>query len=274
MEEASGQLRWWGLTDPGPFRKQNEDAFLALVFDEEEVRLLGKEGEGGTGLGEYIFAVSDGMGGANAGEFASRLAVRRITERFPQVYRAGGMTPEGEQRRMLEQLFEYLHREMQEMGRHYEECRGMGATLSLLWLTANRAVFAHVGDSRIYRFTAGDEMEQVTEDHTHVGWLYRSGQITERQARYHPGKHVLQMALGGKHKNLKIQLGSIPVAAGDRFVLCTDGLIDGLWDNTVRKLMVEPPPYAAESPPAKRLLEEAISVSGRDNTTVLVVERS
>jgi protein phosphatase len=116
-------------------------------------------------------------------------------------------------------------------------------------------------------------MEQLTEDHTHVGWLYRTGQITERQARYHPGKHVLQMALGGKHKNLTIQLGSLPVEAGDRFVLCTDGLIDGLWDNTVRKLMVEPPPYAADASPAKRLLEEAISVSGRDNTTVLVVER-
>lgn len=264
-------LEWWGLTDPGPFRKQNEDAFLALVFDKREVRLLGKEGTGPTEWGEYLFAVSDGMGGANAGEFASRLAVRRITENFPQQFRAGSRTVEADQRRLLHALFEYLHGEMQQMGRHYEECRGMGATLSLLWLSAQRAFFAHVGDSRIYRFPSGGGMEQITEDDTHVGWLYRHGRITERQARYHPGKHVLQMALGGKHKNLKVQMGTVAVAPGDRFVLCTDGLIDGLWDNTLRKLMVEPPPSAASLPPAKRLLEEALAVSGRDNTTVLVI---
>ncbi len=66
-------LSWWGLTDKGPFRKNNEDAFLALTFDANEVRLLGKEGEADFALGDFVFAVSDGMGGANAGDFASRI---------------------------------------------------------------------------------------------------------------------------------------------------------------------------------------------------------
>ncbi len=271
-ENRVSEVEWWGLTDPGPFRKQNEDAFLAMVFNRQEGRLLGKKGEAPLSTGEFIFAVSDGMGGANAGEFASRMAVRRITEQFPTHYRPRSASAEADQRRLLEQLFAYLHREMQEMGRHYAECAGMGATLSLLWISEGRAVFCHVGDSRIYHFPAGGGMEQVTEDHTHVGWLFRNGKITERQARYHPGKNVLQMALGGQHKNLRVQLGGLDVAPGDRFVLCTDGLIDGLWDNTLRKFILDPPRSAAELEPAERLLEEALSVSGRDNTTAVVLE--
>lgn len=270
--KKASEVQWWGLTDPGPFRKQNEDAFLAMVFNGQEGHLLGKTGRADLSTGEFIFAVSDGMGGANAGEFASRMAVRRITEHFPTRYRPRSATAEADQRTLLENLFAYLHAEMQEMGRHYAECAGMGATLSLLWISDGRAVFCHVGDSRIYHFPGTGGMEQLTEDHTHVGWLFRNGELTERQSRYHPGRNVLQMALGGKHKNLRVQLGSVAVAAGDRFVLCTDGLIDGLWDNTLRKLVLEPPPYARGKEPAERLMEEALSVSGRDNTTAVVLE--
>lgn len=270
--KKASEVQWWGLTDPGPFRKQNEDAFLAMVFNGQEGHLLGKTGQAELSTGEFIFAVSDGMGGANAGEFASRMAVRRITEHFPTRYRPRSATAEADQRSLLENLFSYLHHEMQEMGRHYAECTGMGATLSLLWISGGRAVFCHVGDSRIYHFPVAGGMEQLTEDHTHVGWLFRSGKITERESRYHPGRNVLQMALGGKHRNLRVQLGSVEAAPGDQFVLCTDGLIDGLWDNSLRKLILEPPPNARDKEPAERLLEEAISVSGRDNTTAVVLE--
>lgn len=265
-------LRWWGLTDKGPFRKNNEDAFLALTFDENEVRLLGKEGEADFALGDFVFAVSDGMGGANAGEFASRIAVQKITERFPKKYRTEKIQREGEYEAALERLVGWIHTEMLMMGKHYEECAGMGATLSLLWLTPWKAHFVHVGDSRIYRIRADGSMTQLTEDHTHVGWLLREGKVNEREARYHNGRNMLQMVMGGKCTNIEPQIGCVDIEPGDRFVLCTDGLIDGLWDSSIQRLIQDPPPRLAELAPAKRLMKEAIDESGRDNTTVVVLE--
>ena len=262
------ELKWWGQTDKGPFRKNNEDAFLALSFDANEVRLLGKEGEADFSLGDFVFAVSDGMGGANAGEFASRIAVQAITQRFPRHYRAS----EAEAEAVLVRLFEQIHAEMLVMGQHYEECKGMGATLSLLWLTPERGYFCHVGDSRIYRLSSKGELEQLTDDHTHVGWFYREGKINGREARYHDGRHALQMVLGGQRTVVQPQCGFFQRQRGDSFVLCTDGLIEGLWDSSIRNIVQNPPPRLSGLNPAARLMKEALTESGRDNTTVVVVE--
>lgn len=270
-QERECDVHWWGLTDKGPFRKNNEDAFLALTFDENEVRLLGKEGEADFALGDFVFAVSDGMGGARAGEFASRIAVQKITERFPKKFRTAAIQQEGGHEGALERLTGHIHAEMRVMGMNYEECSGMGATLSLIWLTPGKAFFCHIGDSRIYHLKADGSLTRLTEDHTHVDWLFREGKLNEREARFHQGRHMLQMALGGSTTNLNPQTGSVIAAPGDQFILCTDGLIEGLWDNTIQRLMTAPPPNLAQLTPARRLLTEALSESGRDNTTVVVV---
>lgn len=264
-------LSWWGLTDKGPFRKNNEDAFLALTFSRDEVHLLGKEGEADFEMGDFVFAVSDGMGGANAGEFASRIAINAITQRFPKHYRTDQSQQDAANEKLLVRLFEQIHAEMVVMGGHYEECRGMGATLSLAWFTPDKGYFCHVGDSRIYRLSNDGVLKQLTEDHTHVGWLLRQGKISEREARFHHGRHMLQMVLGGKQTTIIPQTGSFPIEKGDYFVLCTDGLIEGLWDNTIFRLLTQPPPRMAGIQPAKRLMLEALDESGRDNTTVVVV---
>lgn len=265
-------LRWWGLTDKGPFRKNNEDAFLALTYDRNEVRLLGKEGNACLKDGDFIFAVSDGMGGANAGEFASRIAVQKITETFPRQFRQVATQDAATGLRMLERLFTQIHQAVREMSRYYEECEGMGATLSMLWITPSHAFIGHVGDSRIYRLNAADELVQLTHDHTHVGRLFREGKIKEREARCHPERHQLDTVIGGRQTLFEPQLEAIELTRGDRFVLCTDGLVDGLWDNTIRTLLVRPVPRLAAVQPARRLLDEALSVSGQDNTTVLVID--
>jgi protein phosphatase len=273
-ESTACDIQWWGLTDKGPFRKNNEDAFRALAFDANEARLLGKEGEADFALGDFIFAVSDGMGGANAGEFASRIAVQAITQRFPKKFRTPELDQHEAHERVLVALFEQIHAEMVVMGRHYEECSGMGATLSLVWLTPGRGFFCHVGDSRIYRLPANGHIQQLTDDHTHVGWLFREGKLNEREARFHEGRHMLQMCLGGKTSTLQPQTGSFDLQQGDSYVLCTDGLIEGLWDNTIQRLLTEPPPRLAGLSPSKRLMQEALAESGRDNTTVLVLRAS
>jgi serine/threonine protein phosphatase PrpC len=272
MEPGEPDLKWWGRTDKGPFRKNNEDAFLALTFDAHEVRLLGKEGEADFALGDFVFAVSDGMGGANAGEFASRIAVQKLTERFPRVYRTARMENDAEREAVLVDLVGHIHLEMSMMSRYYEECSGMGATLSLIWLSPTSACFCHVGDSRLYLLKADGYLTQISHDHTHVGWLYREGRLTEREVRAHEGRNRLQMVLGGRTQSLDPQTGCIALERGDAFVLCTDGLIEGLWDSTIQRLLLNPPPRLAGLSPAARLITEALDASGRDNTTVVVIQ--
>jgi serine/threonine protein phosphatase PrpC len=275
MADASsvaGQVvRWSGLTDVGRFRKNNEDAFLALAVDGEGVRRLGKYGEADLQANDFIFAVSDGMGGANAGEFASSIAIDKITRLFPQSFlnSASGLAVGFQD--LLNELFEEIHAELTHMGFCYEELRGMGATLSLCWLRPDWLYFAHVGDSRIYHLPQKGGIQQVSHDHTHIGWKFRQGEISEHQARSHPGRNALQQVLGGKNQNLSPQFGAIGYEVGDRFLICSDGLVEGLFDRGMQRLICNPPPHAVGNP-AERLVAEAVQTDGSDNTTALVFE--
>jgi protein phosphatase len=270
---AAKRVRWSGVTDVGRFRKENQDAFLALALDGENVYRLGKFGEAPIEHNDFIFAVSDGMGGANAGDFASRIAVDKITRLFPRSFRdaAGGLTV-GFQDLLLE-LLDQIHAEMTVLGRSYEELSGMGATLSLCWVRPEWIYFAHVGDSRIYRLPEEDGIDQLTHDHTHVGWLQRQGKLTEMQARNHPGRNSLQQVLGGKNQNLSPHFGAVGYEPGDRYVICSDGLVEGLFNSGIDRL-VRSPVNGKELNPAERLVRESVTTGGHDNTTALVFELS
>jgi len=263
-------LRWTGHTDVGRVRKNNEDAFLCLEFDAEEVRYLGKVGEAQIGHCDYLFAVSDGMGGANAGEFASKIAVEKITKLLPPAYRRNADGFELAAQETLEQLFHEIHEELIYLGGSYDECRGMGATLTLCWLTPWKLHYAHIGDSRLYLgMPQHGRMKQLTDDDTHVGWLFRNGQINERQARTHPAKNALQRALGAGHQIISSQTGSVVLEGGERLLLCSDGLIDGYFDSQLEGELNGP-----DSPAAVELVQQAVLNSGRDNTTALIIEVS
>lgn len=256
------------MTHVGRVRKNNEDAFLALTFDANEVRYLGKVGEASHDQGDFVFAVSDGMGGANAGEFASRIAVERITRLMPRMYRMAAQKMASGVNDALEEIFDHVHAELTRMGRSYKECAGMGATLTLACFSPGWLHFAHVGDSRLYYLPAGGEMQQITEDHSYVGWLRRQGKLNEREARNHPGKNALNQALGAGQQNINPHFGAIRCQPGDRFLLCTDGVNDGLWDNRLAEYLSVP----SEQPKAFKVVERAVAESGRDNCTAVVVE--
>ncbi|HEX8297334.1 MAG TPA: protein phosphatase 2C domain-containing protein [Chthoniobacteraceae bacterium] len=267
------RLQWFGQTDCGKVRKNNEDSFLCLQFDAEEVRYLGKIGEATTSSADFVFAVSDGMGGAQAGEFASRITVEKITRLLPRSFKqsAAGMKPGFAD--VLEELFDQVHRALMLLGDSYAECKGMGATLSMCWFTPGWMYFAHIGDSRIYYLPAGEGgMRQLTEDDTHVGWLFRNGKLKERQARDHPRRNLLQKALGAGHQFVQPQVGAVGCEAGDRFFLCTDGLVEGLFDEQIRELLLRPDSREATLNPARRLVEASLERSGRDNTTAVLVQ--
>ncbi len=127
---------------------------------------------------------------------------------------------------------------------------------------------AHIGDSRIYYLPAKHgALKRLTQDDTHVGWLYRNAKINEREARQHPGKNSLQKALGAGHQFVDPQLGAVAIEPGDRFLLCSDGVVDGLFDAQIEDLLRE----SGENP-ARRIVETAVAQSGRDNTTALVID--
>jgi protein phosphatase len=265
-------LDWSAQTDRGKVRPNNEDAFLALTFDGREVRYLGKTGRRSLAGADFVFAVSDGMGGAKSGEFASRITVDRITHLLPASFKLSAAGLDRGFKDVLEELFSSIHREMLRLGNSYEECAGMGATLSLAWFTPGWLYFGHLGDSRIYYLPRAGGFTQLTEDHTHVGWLRRKGQLTEREARTHPARNSLNQALGAQHQFVDPQVGAVALQPGDRFLLCTDGLVDGLWDQQLEELLPEPAGGSGPGIPAQRLVAESVARSGRDNTTAVVVE--
>jgi PPM family protein phosphatase len=270
---ASAGLKWSGCSDRGKVRPNNEDAFLGVLFDAREVQRLGKVGEASTEQNDFAFAVSDGMGGAKAGELASRITVEKITTLLPKSFqqRAAGLAPGFSD--VLPELFAQIHRALVFVGDAYDECRGMEATLSLCWFTPGWMYFGHVGDSRIYYLPAGtDQIKQLSADDTHVGWLFRAGKINEREARTHPRRSVLQKSLGGGNQFVDPQLGAVGYESGDLFLICSDGLVDGLYDHCLVELLRSPTATQAPLSPAQRLVTAAVQASGRDNTTAVVVE--
>lgn len=258
---------WSGHTDCGKVRKNNEDSFLGLLIDSSGVRYLGKIGEADSAAADFVFAVSDGMGGAMAGEFASKIAVEKITKILPSFFHRNSEGHSEAAENVLREVFAEIHRALDYLGSSYEECRDMGATLSLCWFTPHWMYFAHVGDSRIYRLPENGPMTQITEDDTYVAWLYRNGQINEREAKNHPRRNVLQKSLGGGHQFAEPQVGAISLEPGDRFLLCTDGVTDGLYDDRLSEFLRE-----SAKEPGKEIVRHAVEASGRDNATAVVVD--
>jgi serine/threonine protein phosphatase PrpC len=267
-------LRWSGMTHPGRFRPNNEDSFLAVLVNQLGVQYLGKQGDSILGDTEFVFAVSDGMGGERSGELASRIAMEKITTQLPKQFHHSLDRFHTYGNEILGGLFESIHAAMTQLGKFDPHCYNMGATLSLGIFKGNGLFFGHIGDSRIYHLPMEGPMRQVTEDHTHVGWLRRSGQINEREARSHPRKNVLSQALGAGHRYLHPHVGIVEVQPGDRVVFCTDGVNEGLWDRGIEELVRNPSSNAANQSPAQRLVMEAVIESGRDNATAVVVELS
>jgi PPM family protein phosphatase len=267
MSDHGTTLSWTGRTDRGRYRPNNEDHFLAFALDSLELRYLGKDGEASLSGCDYVFAVSDGMGGERSGEFASRIATDKITRLLPASFRLSAQGLSAGFGDVFAELFTSIHLEMQRMSGCYEECRDMGATLTLVWVTPTWVYFAHIGDSRLYYLPKGGGLKQLSDDHSHVGWLRRQGKLTEREARNHPRKNVLGQALGAGHQFVEPQIGAVAHEPGDRFLLCSDGITDGLWDHMIADVLQSP----GEGSLSAQLIVRAIDNGSRDNLTAIVL---
>ncbi len=266
------RLKWSAATDIGKYRPNNEDQFVTMAFNIEELSYLAREGEVHFGDFDYVFAVSDGMGGEKSGEFASRFAIDNITRLLSRRFALTLAQTKVGIHGCIDELFQGIHRQLTQLGESYDAAKNMGATLSMLWYVQGRFYFGHIGDSRIYHLPKSGGLRQITEDHTYVGWLRRQGQINEREARYHPRKNVLAQSLGSGNQFIKPQIGELICERGDRLLICSDGVIEGLWDRGIAELLNEPPEPMAMLNTAQRIVRFAVDESGRDNTTAVVLE--
>jgi PPM family protein phosphatase len=225
-----------GSTDAGRKRRRNEDAF---VHDPP------------------LFAVADGMGGAQAGEVASRLAAAA----FREFHDADRLDPEDR----VTAIIQEANRRIYERARTDAQASGMGTTITAALVSGNTVTVGHVGDSRAYRLRQG-ELEQLTEDHSLVADLVRSGRLSPEEAEAHPQRSVITRALG-TDPEVDVDTFTVEAEAGDVFLLCSDGLTTMVDDEQVSETVA-----AAESleQATKALVRAANRAGGEDNITVVI----
>lgn len=214
-----------------------------------------------------LFIVSDGMGGAQAGEVAASL-VTTILPKMIEARLCSDTTPSGQRMRawLLQDMLT-LSRKIYVEGNGNPMVDGMGATVVAVLARGDRVSVAHMGDSRAYLFRR-QRLLQLTNDHSVVSLLLRSGEITEAQAHVHPARGHLTRFVGMKDEVLG-DVRSILVRHGDRLLLCTDGLTGMLSDAEIAQLLGL---YPSAVEASKRLVEAANDAGGKDNVTALVVD--
>ena len=232
------------LTDRGlnERRPLNEDAFL---HDRER----------------SIFAVADGVGGAEAGEVASQTAIEVLDEAFR--YQVDGADVED----LMELAIQRANASIHQMAQEHAKFSMMATTIVALHLKGNIATVGHVGDSRLYRLTPDGHLRRETEDHSIVEEEVRAGRMTPEQAANHPSKNVISRALGAE-QGVEVDMKTLEVEDGTEFLLCTDGITRHVSDDEIRQLMVVSNNLEEVCEELKRRCYER---GAEDNLTVVVV---
>ena len=208
--------------------------------------------------GERFCAIADGMGGHNAGEIASAMAVRVFSGEMRMCRWIDGAA----MRRSVERANAAVHAR----SRCVEQYSGMGTTFTALALSDGKAHIAHVGDSRAYRLRCG-EMRQISQDHSMVGELVRSGVLTAEQARSHPYRNVITRALGAS-ETIEADVSRLDKQPGDKYLICSDGLSEYVTLPQMESILTCMPLEDA----AEEMLARALRGGGRDNISLVIAE--
>ncbi|MGK0189857.1 MAG: serine/threonine protein phosphatase PrpC [Verrucomicrobiales bacterium] len=266
-------VEWAGLSHTGKRKPgTNEDALAVFASEEGWARELDLSGAVSIAHDGVVFAVSDGMGGHRGGSWASWLAVTELRRFLPA--QAERFEFSAEPLRDLQNAVADLNGYIKRVAEANPEVKDMGATLVCGLFCRRQMHFAHVGDSRIYRYYGG-VLEQLTHDHSHVGDLFRKGEINEREARMHPMRSRLHQAIGRRTRKIKPQVGQVALKENMWFLFCSDGVTDGLWTARIeREFEISQTTGRSVEDTAQLLLDEAVSAAGKDDTTLFVVKIS
>jgi protein phosphatase len=227
------QTTW--KTDTGRQRRDNEDSAFARA---------------------PVFVIADGMGGAQAGEVASQIAVEAFQEALPQ---------QGTPEERLADVAQVANRRIYDISRSEHERAGMGTTLTAVYVDDSSLAVAHVGDSRAYLFRDG-ELGLLTQDHTLVGELVKRGKLTEEQAAEHPQRSIITRALG-IDAEVEVDTWTYSARAGDVVLLCSDGLTSMISEEQIADILADETDLDLA---ASRLIDGANEAGGRDNITVIL----
>ncbi len=261
-------FQWATLTHCGSRKPRNDDSLVAFASGATGAVILPATGTRTLTSHDLIFAVSDGMGGGNAGDIASSTILKQMAAIIPETFKAaaGGFYPDylAHLRHAIRSIHEHINAAADGCP---EKC-GMAATLALAWFTPENLYLANVGDSRIYLSRAG-VLTQLTRDHTSAWAAWKRGEINEMQYRAHPRRSALYEVVGGGHQRVTPHYAAVPYQHGDRFLICSDGLIDGLWERNFSNYLAACPDDPTETVAA--LSKRAIDNSGIDDTSLIVI---
>jgi PPM family protein phosphatase len=239
-------LRWAAVTDTGRVRSANEDAFSAT---------------------DRLFVVADGMGGHLAGEVASEMAVSTLIETLGPNRANRSAVDTG----LVVAAVQRANDDILAASRASIDRSGMGTTITALAVVdtrpERRLALVNVGDSRAYVMRGG-RLQQLSIDHSYVQELIETGQLGRDEARFHPQRNIVTRALGIE-PHVRVDAWTLPIVTGDRFLLCSDGLVDEVGDETILELMDR---IADPQTAANELVATANRHGGRDNVTVLIVD--
>ena len=266
-------VKAFGITDTGRVRPSNEDQFLIAELTKTMRIWHTSLPEPKTQFGDehgHLFLVADGMGGHRAGEQASALAVVAIEQFTLNAFKWFFHSDAPDAQRVLTQfqtaLREADSRILDESIEH-PELSGMGTTVTMAYHLDSQLCVVHVGDSRAYIFE-DNRLHQITHDHTLVAEMVRRGDLQPEEVARHRLRNVITNVLGGNEAGVDVEAHALKVDAGDRLLLCSDGLTEMLTNEAIAAILrAEPDPQAA----CTRLVAQANDAGGRDNITVLVV---
>lgn len=247
------------ITDVGMVREANEDSYF--VQNWHYVSQTQRQSYG-------IFIVADGMGGAQAGEYASALATRDVSQVINSRFEQLKESPHRELNipEILEEAIKKANRSIYEAAKRNPQYQGMGTTITAAVVYQGMAYIGHVGDSRAYLISRR-EIEKITRDHSLVGRLLEIGQITEEEAAVHPQRNLIYRSLGA-YPNVEVDLYERPFIPGSCLLLCSDGLLEHVKDAEIHQVVTQSQDHWRS---CNQLVNMANIRGGEDNTTIIII---
>ena len=271
--ESMVKVDFGALSHAGKVRKNNEDHFLVTRLGRSVEPLMTNmpAGQLPERLEEYGYGmlVADGMGGAAAGEVASRMAINLLVKLIIDTAKWGRRIDEQEAEALMERLENYynaIHSELVRQGEIDPSIAGMGTTLTVAYSFCSDLFVAHVGDSRAYLVREG-QLRQLTRDHTVAQKLADDGSIPQEAVAKHRLRHVLTNVLGGHSGPLVTEIEQFQLADRDRLLLCSDGLTDMVDDATIEAALQK---IESSQEACEKLLDLALNAGGNDNITIVL----
>ncbi len=263
------RAQWAAGSNQGRRHLTNQDSFLCFKQNSKGAIFSAEQGEAILPLPLTFFAVSDGVGGNRGGEFASSLVLS--TMKHLLLEKGNNVVKEEEVEYLLQETHENLNKKAQQNAHAAQ----LSATFAGIILQGESLIWANVGDSRVYRWRDG-ELSQLSRDHNFAFRQWKRGEISEMQYRMHPRRNVLFDSMGGGHQRISPELGLEQWKSGDLYLICSDGIIDGLSDGKIKYFLKEDLSLESGETKAQLLLsklkEEAVKNDGSDDTTLIVVE--